>query len=815
MKFYQKILLCAILLLACWIRIQGVARLPDNQFTSNDAYLYALQAQEIAEQGKLPARDMHRWLPDGRDNTQLLSLYAYGIAYIHKSIGWIFPKLTLYHIQLYLPTICFIVGLGVLCLFLLRVYGVYFASIVILLLATLPGSIERSAAGFGDRDAWCWMFGILVVISYLWKERMEPGWRRWVATALCGFTVFLGGISWQGFGFFLIIIIAIELWKFCTTDTEHNLTEYILWMFMFVPWLYFISPAYRSGYSSSTHLAAIMLFPPLTVFVLRGIRYLLLTYVEQLRRYARKLAWGLTLLGITAGIVYIVTQASTFGETAYPFHENQFMQTIGELADPNFIYWRSRYGAIFVLGSIGLIAASLHLWKLKGMPMAISLFLFSTTTFFRDQLNGWVGEIPCNILFFVSVVLTVLSFGIASFRKEKSENELVILATLGWFLLWVGLSRGAVRHDFFVGMPLAYGTAWLLWLSPAHLIQKLKDMEIVYQQIQEKQVTATVATIVLILVLFWTPFGGHAHGSIYASTRMRPPVPGENSYSEVYKWMKDTLPQESVIAAHWNYGTQLNALGSMNTIIGPDQFINRIYLFYRHVCCAQNEQEALSFLKTHKVTHLLVTDRDMISQSRNYSSIGSDENGDRRFRTYRLTRTDTPIGAPHRMQSRDEECPLSFIDISHLTPETLEITAKFRDESDTDSDDESSTDSDPAKKLDEPQEKLPDATVQSIVSNLTSQIFVDIENGGVVLYLDPEIRLQRAYYIPPIGWNSLTVKLFRSEHSEAFVPVYPTDEDANRDTKVWEIHYPPDIETNEKYLTTKWEQTKTNKADKQ
>ena len=438
--------------------------------------------------------------------------------------------------------------------------------------------------------------------------------------------------------------------------------------------------------------------------------------------------------------------------------------------------------------------------------MAVSLSLFAATTFFRDYLNGWVGEGTCNILFFVSLVLTVLSFGIASFRKEKPENELVILATLGWFLLWVGLSRGAVRNDFLVGMPLAYGTAWLLWISPAHLIQKLKDMEIVYQRIQDQLVTTTVTIIVLILVLFSPPLGGHAHMSVHAA-RMRPPVPWKNSHAEAYKWMKDTLPQESIMAAHWNFGIQLNVLGNVGTIIDPDQFIKRIYLFYRHVCCAQDEQEALSFLKTYEVTHLMLMDQDMISRSRNYSSIGSDENGDRKFRTYRLTRIETPIGTPHRMLSRNEECLLSFIDISRPTPETLAIAAKFRDESDTDK----ST----AQTLDERQKKTPGATVQNVVSNFTSQIFVDIENGGVVLYLDPEIRLQRAYYIPPIGWNSLTVKLFRSEHSEAFVPVYPTDEDANRDAKVWEIHYPPDIETNEKYLTTKWEQTKTNKADKQ
>lgn len=98
---------------------------------------------------------------------------------------------------------------------------------------------------------------------------------------------------------------------------------------------------------------------------------------------------------------------------------------------------------------------------------------------------------------------------------------------------------------------------------------------------------------------------------------------------------------------------------------------------------------------------------------------------------------------------------------------------------------------------------LPDITVERTVSTPTSQISVDIENGGLVLDFDSETRLNRAYYIPPLGWNSLAVKLFlRGEHTDIFVPVYPTDDSAAKEIKVWEIRYPPDIETDEKYLAT-------------
>ena len=203
------LILAGILFLTFYIRIQGVERIPDGQFTGNDAYLYYKQAETIAEHGYLPARDMDRWLPLGRDNTQLLSFFSYAIAYTQK----LFPWWSLYQIQPYLPVLCFTLAIGVLFLFLTRCYGVMFAAIVGVLLATLPGSISRSAAGYGDRDAWYYLIGVLVVTSYLWKEQMDLGRRRWIATAIAGFTCFLGGLSWEGFGVFGLMIVAIASFR--------------------------------------------------------------------------------------------------------------------------------------------------------------------------------------------------------------------------------------------------------------------------------------------------------------------------------------------------------------------------------------------------------------------------------------------------------------------------------------------------------------------------------------------------------------------------------------------------------------------------
>ena len=165
--FLPWALLGAILLVAFYIRIQGVAAIPEGQFTGNDPYLYYWQAQIVSENGSLPARDMHRWLPLGRDLGQTLNAYSYAMAYTHKVIMLIFRDVSLYQVALFAPVVCFLLGLGILCFFLYRNFGLLFSSIVGVLLATLPGIVERSAAGFSDRDSWCLMIGILAVTTYL------------------------------------------------------------------------------------------------------------------------------------------------------------------------------------------------------------------------------------------------------------------------------------------------------------------------------------------------------------------------------------------------------------------------------------------------------------------------------------------------------------------------------------------------------------------------------------------------------------------------------------------------------------------------
>ena len=79
-KLSAVVLIVGILCLAAFIRLQGITNVPSGQLTGPDGYFYYWQAQLISEHGKLPERDMSRWLPLGRDLTQTLNLYGYILA---------------------------------------------------------------------------------------------------------------------------------------------------------------------------------------------------------------------------------------------------------------------------------------------------------------------------------------------------------------------------------------------------------------------------------------------------------------------------------------------------------------------------------------------------------------------------------------------------------------------------------------------------------------------------------------------------------------------------------------------------------------
>ncbi len=607
-----SVLFAGFLILALWIRIQGGTNIPNGQFTETDSYLYYWQAQIISEYGHLPERDMNRWLPLGRDLGQTLNLYNYVLAYTHKAVAWLFPNVTLYDVTFYMPIFCFCIAVFVLCLFLWYTRGFLFSTTVGLLLATLPGVIERSAAGFGDRDAFCLMIGILPIITYLTSLEAETPRKRLIWTLASGFFVFLGGISWEGFGVFLSVIMVVELWRFLTSETEEGLGLYTLWVCCFTPTLYLASPAYRNGYGFAEHLTAFLLLPPIVLLAMRAIRFLLLSKVDRLRLYGRTLALGVTLICVALALGYVLIQRETFADTTVPISNSAVMQAMTELKAPEGWYWLFRYGTVFIIGSLGFILIPLTFWKKQGILLSIPLTLFTITSFFRELLDKLWGEPFGNILFGTAIAGYIAMLIYMAWRRSgPMTNELVSIAFMTWFLVWVALARDAKRYDFFIGVALAYGTAALIQFIAESLSKKLRQSVYVTDVFRENFKSVTLRTffsLTLLIFLMFLPLNyAHTYRSLYAAKKMRIARPGNTNVAKAIYWMKAELPPTAVVAAPWSYGSQINVLAGVKTITDQDTYLqNWIRLYDQHVHEATSEREVLEFLKTHTATHLML-----------------------------------------------------------------------------------------------------------------------------------------------------------------------------------------------------------------
>ena len=132
-------LLIVVLFGSFLIRIQSSAKIPSGQLTDPDGYFYYWQAQLISENGQLPARDMRRWLPVGRDLGQTLNLYPYVLAYTHRALSYVFPNiLTLSRYFLHARYLFFVSDSAHSAFFLAHAFDLRVAGIVGIFLATLP-----------------------------------------------------------------------------------------------------------------------------------------------------------------------------------------------------------------------------------------------------------------------------------------------------------------------------------------------------------------------------------------------------------------------------------------------------------------------------------------------------------------------------------------------------------------------------------------------------------------------------------------------------------------------------------------------------
>lgn len=357
-----------------------------------------------------------------------------------------------------------------------------------------------------------------------------------------------------------------------------------------------------------------MIVPPVVVFAIRALRHLLISKVEKLCSHARTLALGFTLVGMAIAFGYLFLQYHTFTDTTVLFRQNTLMQTVGELRPPRLKYWIFRYGSVFIFGSIGFIIASKKIGHLTFMLVPFTLF--ALTIFFREPIEKYLWNTAHNTLFFFLILIyCVIAFLLTTMCQKSCETHApIIVAFTAWFLIWGALARDARRYDLFISVALAFFTAEGVQYMTHILGEKIWHSKYMSDAFRKDVPMSRLKNYLILgmlgLILFWPITGGHARRTYTATEKLRRALPGDMPVTRAFQWMQSELPESAIVAAPWRYGSMLNVLAGVKTVIDQDHYIQYwIHLYNEHVKAGTHIRYTLEFLKTHNATHLMVTNK--------------------------------------------------------------------------------------------------------------------------------------------------------------------------------------------------------------
>jgi len=832
-KRLNNLLTFAILVLsfgaAVVVRIQNVERLEGKYFLGTDAYRFFRQADYIVEHGRLPERDMMRWFPDGRDLTTQLSFSSYVIAYLYRLLHFFNPSLTLYQTALYYPIICYVFSLLVLFLLVSRLIGKNVALLSIGLLSVSPAVLSRSTAGFADRDSLSLLLGLCSFYCYFRSFQTNNREIQFTWSALSGFIMMLLGLTWEGVGVFTSIIVLVNLIHLVLGQyRKEDLVAYLYWLTPIVLGLVFFTRTYRVAIYSPFVIPALIV--PI-LFLLVSCFYFALIRL-------RKIASGVTLDGrLPVGLCVVVLSAVIVGggllfaaiksggirrelssivdNFLSPLGRSRLMESVGELQDPSSIFWHKNYSLLFLSFSVGIL---LSLYKLasalKLNPwLIIASFEFLLINIFFAKLPHGTPQhfvsIPNFLLFFALLQFwfTAIELYIYSYWKNTSSNiklEAGWLFLIVWFTLTSLPARGAMRYNFFFA-PVAVTYAsyafvrcfqWLgKWVKP--FIKKMSS--------RERKVR--ISGWILVLLTFFvsvsslvTMIGNSAIKSYNLGKAIGPLISRQQEVA--FKWIDENLSDEAVIAAWWDYGSEINVLAQRATIIDEDHYIpDRIYLMARHVFVAKDEKEAVQFLKSYGATHFMMCGEEL-KKLEGISILGSDENFDRQFSLVPLIETNF-MSKDKGLKIRSFKAleysrnPLQYMgetyspkqwSIQDVQVQLKEEYGKFRLERAT-----------IFAEINDKVFKLPPKHIYFAGREIITED--DALPGGLAVFsLDktkhnPFDKRWRSIYIPKKGLESIAVQLYLLEvKTLCFELVYnDVTENSLRRVKIWKINYPNDI----------------------
>ena len=318
--------------------------------------------------------------------------------------------------------------------------------------------------------------------------------------------------------------------------------------------------------------------------------------------------------------------------------EHRVGLTVAENRVPYFLEILQNFGYllwIFIVGTIAIFYNAIKKFTLKNKIILNGFFILFIIGFIFSKYSPTSildGESFFSKLIYLGSLLIftlILLYIISKAHIKKDEKTLQDFREIDFsyilllvFAFWAIISmRGAIRLLFIISpiVPLISG----------FLFVRILDYWDKNKQDSSKKITAFIILSILTIIMAIT----FVTYSVQTTYEAKGTVPGiyEQQWQQAMAWVRENTPVNSIFVHWWDYGYWVQTIGQRPTVTDGGHFIGYWpHLIGRYVLTTPYPEAALSFMKTHDVSYLLIDSTD-IGKYGAYSSIGSDATGEDRL----------------------------------------------------------------------------------------------------------------------------------------------------------------------------------------
>lgn len=650
------IVMVAIAWFGYYIRTLNTSLLQGKWLPDVDSYAFLRYAEYIAEHGKIMANDVLRYYPLGFDPRGEFGLLSYFIVYLQRILQLFNPNATTVDAAILYPAISFFIAAIFFFLFVKKMFNYKVAIVSTAFFAVLPAFLYRTMAGVADKEALAVALMFAALYFYVSALNEEAPVKFIPFALLAGILSGILAAVWGGYVFIMLTLgIHSIVCSFIGIFKKKQFYVYSLWMFFLMIFAYIFYPERNTlsvflG-SLTSQIMILGFFMPLILIII-DLKYF--TNIKQ--KIENKMPLGLFAIIFTliTGILFLViTEGYSVIEgvirevyitITQPFAGNRWQITVAENHQPYFTDWIGQFSSgsglesffgplymwLFFGGAILMFYVLIskiktiqkkNVWLLTG-AFAFFILLFSMSRY--STSSTFNGETPISQITYIGSLIAFfagIGYGYIKYiykNKEANESILhintIIPFVIIWFIIMIIAARSAIRLLFI----FAPTTAVLAGYCAVELFERTKKLK--------KDIYKIIAFILIALIVGLT-FWGFSKNVLTQAKYVGPSF--NVQWQNAMGWAKENTPQDAVFAHWWDYGYWVQWGADRATISdGGNAFGGINHFVGRHVLTAQNETEALEFLKSRNVSYLLIIS-DEIGKYPAYSSIGADKNYDR------------------------------------------------------------------------------------------------------------------------------------------------------------------------------------------